>query len=331
MRKILFLLLILTVIAGCKSKPTPPEVEKVPLTVLRFDKDLFNIDYAALEDSLPFFRKKYGEFFDIFNFKVIQIGSSENKGYADLLRGFVTDYSINKAKKECDSVFADFSPIADNISSSMSYFHHYFPKKPVPTIITYVSGFNQSLVTTDTILGIALDRYLGENHDFYKRMALPEYIRQKMNKSRIPADVVRAWLITNFTMNDSAFNLLSNIIYLGKIAYASSLLQPNAEDTVFTGLSKNEIEWCKENEKNMWTFLVEKKKLFSSDLMLIRKYCEEAPFTKDFGQESPGKAVIWIGYKIVEAYMANNPQVKLQQLMEQNDYMAILKKSKYKP
>ena len=81
----------------------------------------------------------------------------------------------------------------------------------------------------------------------------------------------------------------------------------------------------------MWTYLLEYKLLFSTDYMIIRKLVFPAPFTSYFPKESPGRAVVWLGYKIIEAYMDENQTVTLPQLMEATDYQLILRKSKFKP
>ena len=81
----------------------------------------------------------------------------------------------------------------------------------------------------------------------------------------------------------------------------------------------------------MWTYLLEHKLLFSTDYMTIRKLVYPAPFTVYFTNESPGRSVVWIGYKIIEGYMENNKDVTLLQLMQESDYQKILRKSNYKP
>ena len=77
--------------------------------------------------------------------------------------------------------------------------------------------------------------------------------------------------------------------------------------------------------------MIEKKHLFSTDLMVVKRYIDESPFTKSFSAESPGRTGIWIGWQIVRNYMKNNPDVSLQDLIENSNYQEILNKSKYNP
>jgi hypothetical protein len=120
------------------------------------------------------------------------------------------------------------------------------------------------------------------------------------------------------------------MIFNGRLLFFAKMLLPESPDSVIIGYTSKEIEFCEGNEKQMWTYLVENKILFSTEGMQIRRFTEDAPFTKDFTKDSPGRAANYIGWKIVEDYYKNN-QVSLKEIMEENDYRKIMKLSKYKP
>jgi len=121
------------------------------------------------------------------------------------------------------------------------------------------------------------------------------------------------------------------MIYRGKTMYFTSAMLPDQPDTINWGFSARNLEYCVENEKAMWTQLIEKKYLFNTDRFTIDKFILEGPYTKDFGRESPARAAVWIGYKIVSAYMAKNSDITLPMLMAEKDYMKILNQSSYNP
>jgi hypothetical protein len=76
---------------------------------------------------------------------------------------------------------------------------------------------------------------------------------------------------------------------------------------------------------------VEQQKLFSKDDDVVRIFIEESPFTKPFGNRSPGRMGQFLGWKIVKEYMKNNPEVTLEQLMQTKDLQIILNRSAFKP
>jgi hypothetical protein len=57
----------------------------------------------------------------------------------------------------------------------------------------------------------------------------------------------------------------------------------------------------------------------------------DGPFTAFFSEDSPAKAGIWIGWRIVCRFMENNPKITPAQLMENQDFQSILSLSAYNP
>jgi hypothetical protein len=81
----------------------------------------------------------------------------------------------------------------------------------------------------------------------------------------------------------------------------------------------------------MWQFLVEHNLLFSSEQLTKRKLTGEAPFTSYFSKESPGRAAVWLGFRIIESYMMNNNNTSLADIMKDTDIQGILEKARYNP
>ena len=106
---------------------------------------------------------------------------------------------------------------------------------------------------------------------------------------------------------------------------------PNSSDSLKIGFTSDQMLWCIKNEKQMWNYLIEKKLLFSTDYMTINKHINPAPFTSGYPKESPGRASIWLGWKIVDAYMERNSDLTLKNLMLDDDYQKILSESRYEP
>jgi len=189
------------------------------------------------------------------------------------------------------------------------------------------------MITSDIILAIGLDKYLGSEDEFYRLLypPVPDYMRSVMIPEKITPDAMLAWIFTEFPYTDRKDNLLSQMIYNGRAFYMVHQLIPDLPDTLLWGFSSDQMNFSRKNEALMWEYLVEYKKLFASDPFTISQFIHEAPFTKDFSQESPGRVAIWIGYQIVSSYMAKNRDVSHGELMAENDYQNILNLSKYNP
>ena len=167
--------------------------------------------------------------------------------------------------------------------------------------------------------------------DFYKQMGTPNYLANKKEPARVSVDVMYAWATQLYPYNDSLDNVLSRMIYHGQLAWFVGAMYPELAEQLNMGFTDDQMKWCRNNEKQMWTHLVEAKLLFSTDPMNIRKLVEDAPYTKFFTSESPGRAAVWQGWQIVNTYAERNPGLSVHQVMSQRNYQELLRLSRYNP
>jgi uncharacterized protein YjaZ len=106
---------------------------------------------------------------------------------------------------------------------------------------------------------------------------------------------------------------------------------PDENDTLIWGYTPEKLEFCVNNENQMWTYLVENKLLFNNDKFKMVQFIDDGPFTHDFTNKSPDRAAVWIGYRIVEKYMSVHKKITLKDLMEETDYQKIFNESRYNP
>jgi len=109
------------------------------------------------------------------------------------------------------------------------------------------------------------------------------------------------------------------------------LILPKTPDHIKIGYTEKQLEWCKENKKNIWAFLIENKLLYSSGSTTFRKFFTDGPFTHEFSKDSPARIGEWVGWQIVRTYMNKHPDIKPSKLFSNNDAQEILMKSGYKP
>jgi hypothetical protein len=175
-----------------------------------------------------------------------------------------------------------------------------------------------------------MDKFLGSEQDIYASLGFSKYLVQNMRKERIVGEVTGALAIDKFPLENLHCNLIEKMIYEGKILYFKQQLCPFASENDLLGFNQDGIDFCKNNEKQMWLYLIENRLLYSDNYTVITKFTEDAPFTYDFSQESPGRAANWIGLKIVEQYVKNT-NTSLAELMSETGYEKILRESKYNP
>jgi hypothetical protein len=328
---IIGLVIVLFNSCTCNRTKANKDSEKLIIHIGRFENDLFSMNLDSAKSQVLKLKSKYGEFFDIYNYKVIQLGSSDDPKYPDNLKTFVTDYYMNLDYKKVKEVFPNVKDIEDELGKAFYRYKTYFPNKKVPRVYTCISGWNQSVFNSDTILAIALDKYLGRNCEFYKKLQLDKYMTYTMERQYIVPDCMRLWGYTEYDMKDSASNILTNMLYEAKILYFVKKMLPETNDTLIFGFTPDQLKWCNNNQKQMWTYLVEHKILFSNDILLAHKLVFPAPYTTLFTKESPGRSCVYLGLKIINSYLKSNPDVSFSQIMKETDYNKILRKSNFKP
>ena len=330
---LLGLLFIVFAMIACNKNKFDVDISDIDAEVklIRFDKELFSVPSDSLRSFVPILDKKHNEFLDIFGNQIIKIGGTNNTLFVGLLQQFVTDYNIMQVKKDVDKEFSDMSEIETQLTNGFKYYKYYFPNKNIPAIYTSITGFNQSIIISDSILGIGLDKYLGKGYKFYNGMQIPIYMQTNMEKEFITPDCFRAIAVAEFPYYDSITNLSTMMVYEGKIQYFLDAILPNTPDSLKLRYTAKQLKWLDDSEKSMWEYLIDKKSLFSTDFMEIKRFTGEAPFTAAFSNDSPPRTGNWLGYKIVCAYMERNPELSLKDLMNNKDYQKILNQSKYNP
>ncbi|MDA3823546.1 MAG: hypothetical protein PF450_13180 [Bacteroidales bacterium] len=325
--------LLLVTFTGCTNDPLKVDISDIDLEVKvqRFDREVFTLDFDSVNNAISDFYSEYDDFFDVYNVHVINIGPASQKYYGSYLSMFVNDPLNYEVFEYTQDVFPGMIEIEAELTSAFKHYLYHFPDFHVPQIVGYVSRFNQKLFTVGNFIGLGLDQYLGRDCAYYNMLRTPEYIQYNMYPEKIPSDIVNVWGSALFPYNDSVDNVLGRMIYNGQLLYFSDMLLPEMSDSIKIGFSPSQMKFCKNNEEQMWTYLIEHKLLFSSEQLVIRKLTDDAPTTQYFPAESPGKAANWLGWQIVREYARRNPNILPADILSERNYQTILSGSKYDP
>lgn len=303
----------------------------VNIEVKRFEQDLFAAGVDSVCSNYEGLRNEYGVFVDLFSEKIIGIGKYGDENFCPIIKSFVTDTMIKGLYTQVQAKFSNTNELNSIFTDAFRRYSYYFPNRLIPHVYTFVSGFNLSVGIDSSSVFIGLDRYLGSDVAYYSMLGIPRYMQQKMTPEKISSDALRAWVMGEFIFNDSIDNLMSNMIWEGEVMYITSKLLPKQSIDKIFGFTPAQMKFCLNNEKLMWTYLIEHKQLFSTNSFDISKFVNDAPFTSGFPQESPGRAVVWLGFRIVESFMKNNPTLTLNDLVQISDYNQIMAGAKYRP
>jgi len=318
------LLLVLScalVLPACNNETKDVDVSHISLDlkIRRFEQAISKLNIDSLEHQIPKIQDDYGEFFTFFAAGIINIGRKEDPSFNTALMGFVNDPQINDVLDEVTNSYADLTSLEEELEDAFKHYLFYFPGKSVPNIVTYISGFNASLIATDKTLGIGLDMYLGSKTKYYRMLMLPQYKIENMRAEMIVSDCMRGWITSEWEAGRSNSTLLKQMIEQGKILYFLDNVIPYTEDKYKIGFTQEQLIWCEDSEAQMWAHLVNEEMLYTTDFTQIIKYIGEAPFTVGFPDGSPGRTGWWIGWQIVKSFMSKNDEISLAELMDFDD------------
>jgi len=329
---IIFLLLI-TVFTACDSNTLEVDISHslVELKLDRMEKDLLAPTNVNINEVNKTLITKYGSLYEVFVSDMIVEGSVHDPAVGERIKRFIQDTTIQAIYNSIDHEFHDFSSYHQEFNKAFSYYHYYFPDSLVPNLVTFYSNFNAKIFPMPNTLAIGLDMYLGSDNTFVKQFssdAIPQFIKNDMNKKYMVADGLKYWLLNRFYNEKAGDDFASKIIELGKIMYLLDAMMPNTSDDIKINYTPKELAWVKHHEDQIWKSIVDNKVLYTKNPSVINQYIIDGPFTKGLPDESPSKVGVWVGWQIVRDYVEENDVDVLSLLKEKNN-IKILKSYKH--
>tara|TARA_B100000900_G_scaffold59945_3_gene45391 strand:+ start:1802 stop:2950 length:1149 start_codon:yes stop_codon:yes gene_type:complete len=331
MNRILFFL-VFSVFLGCNNHQQ--EDHRVDLKIYRFENDFFSINESNISQKTQQWNKVNNTFIEGAFVPFIQ-GFVENANKplsisdSVFLNELLIFATVEDFKDVYDSIrtrFSDFTEIENSLEQAFGRFFYFFPNSNynIPNITTFFSGFNYAVFTypgkdTRTYdIAIGLDYFLGSGSKFYTYLGAHEYERFKFQKKFIPSYVMQVWFDMCYEdkLNKYMFktDLLTQMIFLGKKMYFVDQMLPNIPLHDKLGFSKKQMEWLLNNEKNIWSYIIEKDMLFSTDETKFRQFIHEGPFVKGLPEEAPSRLGYYMGYQIIANYLQEN-EIAIEELL----------------
>jgi hypothetical protein len=231
--------------------------------------------------------------------------------------------------------FKDTEDIAEELKLGFQHVKYYYPAYKIPEVVTYVGPFDAPAVAITTqALAVGLQLYGGRNFSFYTstqgQELYPAYISRRFEPEYIPANAMTAVAEDIYPFRITGKPLIEQMIMKGKQWWLLDKFLPETADTLKTGYTEKQLDWCEANEGVVWNFFLQNNDLYTTEPMFIKNYIGEAPGTDGMPAQAPGNIGQWVGWQIVETYAANHPEMTVDAVMK-TDPKVIFKESKYKP
>lgn len=320
---------------ACKGENRTPRPDvsdiKVDVQLLRFEQDIFALDTAQLQMGMQNLLGKYPVMLPLFCNEIIHDQSNPQETPREALGAFLAVPQVRKIYDTVQQVYGDLRWLEKDLTQMFRYYKYYFPKKPVPQVVTMVSEFATDAFTAgDSLCGIGLDLFLGETYPGYDPDVFPFFMRRQFQKDYIAVRLSKA-IAQNCAESPKGQRLLDLMLHYGKQLYIADCLLPDVADSLKMGYTKQQMDGCYANEAEVWARMLGEKMLYSTDFDKIRKLVTPSPNAPAIFQEAPGEIGNWVGLQIVRAYMKRYPQTTMDQLLQLTDSQKFLELAKYKP
>lgn len=330
LRNSLLYILIGMLFAACElSTGTVSEQKKGEISILRYDKLLSEYVRSNSFSAMQKLSMEYRQPTKILIEDVLAIGTVKDDTISQRLQKFYSDSTLLRLMKDVEAKYPNLNEVEKELGKGFRKLKKEVPDTKVPFIYSQVSAFNESIVLVDTLLGISLDKYMGEDYPLYKRFYY-DYQCRTMRPERIVPDCFVFYLLSRYGMiYHEGTCLIDLMMHSGKINYVVQTLLGHDDIGETMGYSKEENEWCKENEKVIWDYICANDHLHARDPMVIRYYMKPAPAVEMLGVQAPAMIGTWVGARIIAAYMKKHKDMKLKDLLEMTDYREMLSESNY--
>ena len=334
MKKVLYFLPLLLLSCANKHEVDLSNID-ISYNIIRYDSLLFGAEINKYPVYFDKVYKDHPEFTKIYCENIYKLGVLEADQFnlSKELKYLITNPDIQNIYKESQSIQTELTDGLEELDLALKYFNYHFPKINTPDIYIYNGKFEYASIIGQNFIGIAKEMCLGKDHPYLKNSGMPQYLARKLNVEHMPVHALQNLLITNFPQQ-SADHLLDFMIYNGKILYCMDAILPFKADSIKIGYGDGKIEWCRQNENEIWSWLMKHDLLYNAQQTEFLKLTMDGPNTAGMPAAAPGNIASYMGWNIVRQYMEKYPETTLVELMTSPGLFKgenILNRSGYKP
>ena len=327
MQKILLILLSIFTLSACQNDGQKAFMKNDGLIkIYRYDRLQYE---ASLSNSVAAIQKmnmEYPQATKILIEDVLALGPVNDPNINERIRDYYKDSVLVQVMLDAHNKFMDLSELEKKFTDVFKRLKKDLPELVVPRVYTQISALNQSIVVGDSLLGISLDKYLGEDYPIYKKYYY-SFQRKTMNQERILPDCIMFYLVSQypFAWDLEHRTLFDVMMYRGKIAWlVEKVLKADGHGRVALGYSRDDVKWCERHGADVWKLMTERNYMESMDPMLIRGFTTPDPNRFLEAKNIPSGIATWMGMQIIDRYMKENKKVSVHDLLLTTDSHRIL-------
>ncbi len=198
-------LLLMAVCMGCQWQAEKAEEhdQEQDVVIERYDRIesmyLSMADFAALHQMRTDYPVQTRTLIE----NVLQLGPVNDPEINNRLLVFFQDSTLQALVAEVERQYKDVGDLNKQLTNAFRRLSKLFPEIQLPHVYTQIGSLDQSIVVTDSLLGISLDKYLGADHPIYLRYGYTEQQRSMMTREYIVPDCLGFYLLSLYPLTDA--------------------------------------------------------------------------------------------------------------------------------
>ena len=201
----ILVLLLMAVCMGCQWQAEKAEEhdQEQDVVIERYDRIesmyLSMADFAALHQMRTDYPVQTRTLIE----NVLQLGPVNDPEINNRLLVFFQDSTLQALVAEVERQYKDVGDLNKQLTNAFRRLSKLFPEIQLPHVYTQIGSLDQSIVVTDSLLGISLDKYLGADHPIYLRYGYTEQQRSMMTREYIVPDCLGFYLLSLYPLTDA--------------------------------------------------------------------------------------------------------------------------------
>lgn len=295
------------------------EVSTVALEVIRLDAPLFD-STRELSQVHAELLARYPDVYSGYFKEILQLGDPQDGAAVSSLDQFVNFPDMQETQRQIDSVFGEFPDLKTKLEKAFGRYKTIFPQKDVPRVFLLNTGFNYGVYPNvqANYLGIGSEFFIGAKNPVVTRLpneVFPAYIRRQMIPEQLFPSAVKGWILSTYNEPPSKVDLINLMVTYGKIMYTLHLCIPDIPEYLHFSYTPEQMAWCEAHEQEIWQAIVKQKLLYVSNRKTLTDWMGRAPHSRGFSEESPAELAYFMGKQMVKDYMAEHPEVTVEELV----------------
>ncbi|HPE96587.1 MAG: hypothetical protein H6548_07830 [Chitinophagales bacterium] len=327
-------------VSGCRKGPQLPHPDvsgiEVDASIHRFDEALMAADGSNYREVMLAMELQDSAFFHLYTGQILNMrpyGDSTFSLYDTLYKYMVADPYMIRLYDSTKALFPDMRSQEKALQKALKYYSYYFPEMQIPSFYAYIAPFVYQVVVADEVIGIELNMFMGKDFSYYSELSanLPQYLVYRFDPDYMVVSVMRAMMDGSIPNKGADGTLLDDMLAEGKMMYYLDLMLPDLPDSIKIGFTEEQLNFCYDNESDIWKFFAGEELLFSTRNQDRQRYLGESPGAYGMPEGAPGRIGIWVGWQMVRAYMDAHPETNIHQLLLMTEGLDFLQESGYKP